>query len=188
LQQNVHRVIFPEKKKKKKKKEQPVHARTLEIFGNTGRIRVAVIDTGLELSEAAMDSLDPDGERIKECVSFFDDDSKNDDKDGNPIAIKGFIDLDGHGTHSAALVLKVAPTVELYVARVFKTRDENDPSVTAAHIQERVARVSYCVFVPSVSWIPLNTNGLFTPDIGDKLCRNGVEGRRDINVFWICRP
>ena len=136
-------VLFPERKKKKTTVEPPAHSRTLEIFSNQGRIRVAVIDTGLELSTNALLSLDPKDERVKECVSFFDEDGKNNDADGNPVAIKGFRDLDGHGTHSAALILKVAPTAELYAARVFKTREEGNPGVTAAHIHERVARVSH---------------------------------------------
>lgn len=142
LQQHVLSGLFPKTRIKQSVETSPrARAIVKKIFGNDGRVRVAVIDTGLDLSNSARMSLDPEDDRIKECVSFFDGNGENRGCDDTPVLVSGFKDLDGHGTHCAALIMRIAPTAELYVARVFPTKEDSTPDATAAHIHERVARV-----------------------------------------------
>jgi hypothetical protein len=60
---------------------------------------------------------------------------------------RGDRDLDGHGTHAAALLLGVAPEADLFVARVFKDRNESRGSGVAEVIHQRVADVNYPTFL-----------------------------------------
>lgn len=87
-------------------------------------VKVAIFDTGID--QHHLDFLYPRSkpksggkissvkgeqlqiERIKACQNFCDDRSRIDD----------VTDIDGHGTHVAGIILQLAPTTELYIARI----------------------------------------------------------------------
>ncbi|KLU89426.1 hypothetical protein MAPG_08397 [Magnaporthiopsis poae ATCC 64411] len=77
-------------------------------------VRIAILDTGIDKDNVEIDF---DGEHMKDdwCVNFV----------GGPLNPSGapdpfaFHDHDGHGTHCASLLRKVAPDAEIYVAKVF---------------------------------------------------------------------
>jgi subtilisin family serine protease len=69
------------------------------------RVKVAILDTGLDLSHRDIRKAQEQG-RLK-----FKDFVKKSDN------IK---DDDGHGTHCTSLVLKYAPNTEVFAARVFR--------------------------------------------------------------------
>ncbi|MCJ1475861.1 hypothetical protein MMC13_004525 [Lambiella insularis] len=76
------------------------------------RVKIAILDTGIDLAHpdfGKIDSAHPEygipRDRVKQCKSFVN--SKDGDRDTS-----------GHGTHSAALLLKLAPKADVYVARV----------------------------------------------------------------------
>jgi len=65
------------------------------------RVRVCVIDTGLDMAHPAVQAAKLEG-RLKSVQSW-----------------KGStMDEYGHGTHAAELILRVAPQADLYVAKV----------------------------------------------------------------------
>jgi hypothetical protein len=72
-------------------------------------VKIAILDTGIDLP---LGQKFAHKDRIKECRSWLVTDEDGDER--------GDKDLTGHGTHAAALLLKVAPNADLYVARVFK--------------------------------------------------------------------
>jgi hypothetical protein len=154
------------------------HPRTEQIFGtkrpykrhgkgaDKGRIRVGILDTGFEPSDIALVAFDPDDERIKGCWSFFNENGESD-------MIEEFKDQDGHGTHGATLILRVAPQAELFVARVFKARQDSTFGVEASNIHERIARVSN---------FPMSKY-LTNPAKGNPPCCGRVGGRCYLNVL-----
>jgi subtilisin family serine protease len=78
--------------------------------------RIAILDTGIDFRHEPTLKY-KNSKQITATKSWI---------QGRP----GTVDNDGHGTHAAMLLLKVAPQVELYVAKVF-----NDQSnVAKAHI------------------------------------------------------
>lgn len=83
-------------------------------------MRVAILDTGIDASHPVFSG----------CV--FDENKCHDWTNSNDPTM----DIVGHGTHSAALVLKVAPNASLYIAKVF------DSAVGIADTPKNVARVS----------------------------------------------
>jgi hypothetical protein len=106
----------------------PIHG----IFERTGRIRIAIIDTGAELPEEALDSY---GNRLAGHKSWLTPTDK--DKDLG----RGDKDMDGHGTHATGLLLRLAPDAEVYVARVFKKRREAEGLAAAEDLHNRIAGV-----------------------------------------------
>lgn len=68
------------------------------------RVRVAILDTGVDESNTRIRAA-LDENVIVECKGF--------PESRNPIR-----DMHGHGTHGASILIKVAPFVDLYVARV----------------------------------------------------------------------
>ena len=50
-------------------------------------------------------------------------------------------DLDGHGTHVACLLLRVAPKADVHIAQVFRTRKDLEDPGMAATVHERIASV-----------------------------------------------
>lgn len=75
------------------------------------KIRIAILDTGVDLGHPYFDKPIRNGstqtrrETINECKSFLP--GKRGDEDAN-----------GHGTHAASLLVRLAPNAKVYVARV----------------------------------------------------------------------
>lgn len=74
-------------------------------------IRIAILDTGIDKHHVGIDF---DGVHMKDewCCSFVD-------------GSHNFHDEDGHGTHCASLLRKIAPDAEIYILKVF-SRNEFD--------------------------------------------------------------
>ena len=96
-----------------------------------GSVRIGILDTGINFSEVIWDKY---ANRIKGFKSWLTPNGADHDGEMN----RKDHDLDGHGTHAAALLLKLAEHAELYVAQVFKDRDESKND-TATEIHQRVA-------------------------------------------------
>jgi hypothetical protein len=67
-------------------------------------VKIAVLDTGIDMQHNYIKGCKK-ANRIKGVKSFVNDDKRIDD-------------ICGHGTHVAALLLKVAPECQIYVAKV----------------------------------------------------------------------
>ena len=81
-------------------------------------VRVAILDTGINEQYPELQT-----NQIKDKWNFY------------PSFKEEYEDLDGHGSHVSAVLLRVAPQCELYIARVFKdTRDVNAENF--AHINK----------------------------------------------------
>lgn len=104
-------------------------------YFNEDKVRVAIIDTGIELP-AGCESIYPG--QIMECRSWL----TTNDPDGTLEG--GDRDLDGHGTHSTGLILKLAPNATVYVARVFESRTESQGKGHSEVTEARIANVSEC--------------------------------------------
>ncbi|KAI1735420.1 hypothetical protein F4680DRAFT_435188 [Xylaria scruposa] len=77
------------------------------------RVKVALLDTGIDLKHAYFDGEYSSG-RIKSVRSWVDDKAGAEDPDGG--------DQSGHGTFIASLLLDLGPNIDLFVARVSKLR------------------------------------------------------------------
>jgi hypothetical protein len=80
------------------------------------RVRIAILDTGIDFAHELVKKY-RDRKQIKKTKSWI---------PGRP----GTSDEDGHGTHAAMLLLKVAPEAELYIARIFT----DNLNVTREHV------------------------------------------------------
>lgn len=106
---------------------------------DVGRVTVAVLDTGFEPPEGLMASYEQSN-RIKESRSWVASEGSQEVNSENWRK-----DLDGHGTHVAYLLLRVAPVADVHIAQVFKTRkDLEDPGMAAA-VHERIASVRHAI-------------------------------------------
>lgn len=104
---------------------------------DVGRVKVAVLDTGFEPPEGLMESYEQ-ANRIKESKSWI---TSGEDEEVNSENWRK--DLDGHGTHVAYLLLRVAPIADVHIAQVFETRkDLKDPEM-AGTVHQRVASVRH---------------------------------------------
>ena len=90
-----------------------VHRRLSTVHrGTTERIRITILDTGIDHSHPSIKALKSSASPVRvECKSFVgghaDDRSDESTKD-----------IDGHGTHIAVLVSKIAPCADLYIAKI----------------------------------------------------------------------
>lgn len=92
---------------------QDVHTRLSSGTCNEEKVKIAVIDTGIELSNVQRDIYDRnDDMRYKSWI---------DGAEG----IENSKDEVGHGTHVATLLSKIAQNATIHVARVFKERKPN---------------------------------------------------------------
>ncbi|KAL7895092.1 peptidase S8/S53 domain-containing protein [Trichoderma sp. TUCIM 5745] len=113
-----------------------------------GCVKVAIFDTGIDQNH--LDFLYPRSklrssgkissikgeelqiDRIKACQNFCDDRSSVDD----------VTDIDGHGTHVAGIILQLAPTTELYIARICQGDanygDSSKQMISAAPLKQSV--------------------------------------------------
>lgn len=90
--------------------------------GREERIKVAILDSGIDTQHP--DFSDEDRDRIKEKVTFISSDTD--------------VDTDGHGTHIAAIILRLTKNVDLYIGKI-----TNTPSVTQ---REKIVEVRYTLF------------------------------------------
>lgn len=98
-----------------------IHPLLAEIPDNGRRVKVAILDTGIDLDHADIMARD---ERIQDVRSWVN--GKKGAKDysaGDPC---------GHGTFATGLLLDVAPHVDVYVARIA----ENETLEQIFHIAE----------------------------------------------------
>lgn len=93
--------------------EKLVDASRKEPDADNGRVRVAIFDTGLDLSHPDIQKARSEGR-----LHFHDFVEKN----------GTIIDQSGHGTHCASLILKYAPNAELFVGRVFRNNEADNES------------------------------------------------------------
>lgn len=61
--------------------------------------------------------------------------------DGHEDPSAASVDMDGHGTHAAGLILDVCEDAELYVGKVFDNRNEDQNASTADVVGDRIAQV-----------------------------------------------
>lgn len=96
----------------------------------SNRVKVAVLDTGLQLPEHLQAAyIDQGAIASAHCKSFC-----GADADWN-------MDSDGHGTRVAEILLDVAPKAELYVAKVCQRQNDFISSSNAAKTQHNIAEV-----------------------------------------------
>jgi subtilisin family serine protease len=101
------------------------------------RIKVAILDTGLDgthpfLSSAPWKETDV-GDRVKGSIWF---DKQGQKHVGRPWSVwkktqrpeEEYLDLHGHGTHCAGLVLEIAQSANIYIARVGGGNQAPDPA------------------------------------------------------------
>ncbi|RDW57735.1 hypothetical protein BP5796_12536 [Coleophoma crateriformis] len=101
------------------------------------RIRIAVLDTGIDLDHPIIAKCKI---RIANCRSWVVDDAS-------------VSDTHGHGTHIASVLLKLAPSADLYVARVFKdASDVGNAGVSAVVNAINHARTEWKVDIISLSF------------------------------------
>ncbi|MCJ1249359.1 hypothetical protein MMC30_006582 [Trapelia coarctata] len=111
------------------------------------RVKIAILDTGIDLTHPDFSKLDEDHpeygiykDRVKGCQSFVS--SKTEDGDSS-----------GHGTHSAALLLKLAPKANVYVARVVETGSAYAyPEVVAKAIMHATDEWKVDIIMMSFGW------------------------------------
>jgi hypothetical protein len=95
------------------------------------KIRIAILDTGIDSDDILIGTALENG-RIQEARGFVGDD-------------KDFNDKHGHGTHVTRLLLRIAPTAELYVAKISDSKhiDAKDlhriPKVMRNHLSRMIS-------------------------------------------------
>ncbi|RSL81916.1 hypothetical protein CEP51_005512 [Fusarium floridanum] len=97
------------------------------------RVKVAVLDTGLQLPGAFQENYE-DAERIdlQQSATFI-------PATGGEATHEWKIDCDGHGSRVSQIILQIAPTADLHIAKVFKTRNDlADPNM-ATQVHKRIA-------------------------------------------------
>lgn len=80
------------------------------------RVKIAILDTGIAKKHTVIS--EHWEKNVKQCKSWIDG--------------EGDKDVCGHGTHAAALLMRIAPEAQLYVARVVKDFESPlDPEIVA---------------------------------------------------------
>lgn len=99
---------------------------------NNERIKVAILDTGIDLEHTYFST------HRNEIRAAYKDETRWKDFTSTAMASTdtsiSVTDEVGHGTHAAALILKVAPKALLHVAKVIASATATDD--TAKHIEE----------------------------------------------------
>lgn len=85
------------------------------------RVRIAVLDTGLDTSHPDYEAQE---ERIQGVKSFIPDCRQRD----------GIFDRCGHGTHVAGLLLDFAPDAELYIAKISDSEPAKPTTVAEVYL------------------------------------------------------
>lgn len=129
------------------------------------RIRVALLDTGLnlELPEFA----DPDGrrKRVKDVKDFLDQSKGN--------------DTFGHGSFMARLVMECAPSADIYVARV--ASNSTELSRSQVEVQKVIPFSSHYIEVCKQALLTL------IKYTGYQVGRNRLSSRHNFNVVWFSK-
>lgn len=99
--------------------------------GDSNRVRVAIIDTGIDLGHVDMQAAVSDGRIAKVCDWVDGRGGIEDESTGDSI---------GHGTHITSIILDMAPNVDVYIGRVAKGRELSDDQA------ENVAKVSNLIW------------------------------------------
>ncbi|KAK2032675.1 subtilase [Colletotrichum zoysiae] len=104
-----------------------------EAVKQATRVKVAVLDTGFQLPEVLQENYESEGrinfQQSDTFVSATKGDATHDWK----------VDCDGHGSRVGQIILRVAPTADLHVAKVFRTKgDLADPEM-AVEVHGRIA-------------------------------------------------
>lgn len=120
------------------------------------RIRIAILDTGLQLPEECGFIY---SDRVRECRSWV---GPLGNGDGDGDLENGNVDINGHGTHSTGLLLEVAPNADIFVARVFEDLDAKQGRRRMEATSQRVSQVS------------AYSSGLHT----------AIDNRRPLDMLW----
>ena len=86
------------------------------------RVRIAILDTGIDEEHEIFQELRQVG-RIQ--------------GNGFPSSLLPFEDKDGHGTHNTSVLLRTAPSAELFIARIF----DNQGKMVTKNNYEAVVQV-----------------------------------------------
>jgi hypothetical protein len=93
---------------------------------NSQRVKIAILDTGIQLSPSNKDIYDPE-DNIQYRDWIDQDDEWRDEA--------------GHGTHLAALLHRIAPDAIIHVARVFK----KNPTLASVQLIAQVRTLQYLI-------------------------------------------
>jgi hypothetical protein len=147
-------------------------------------IKVAIVDTGVQFDKKTRIMYGP---RLKEVRSWTDPQSG---KEG--VLCPDGEDMDGHGTHATSVFLEVDPFSEVFVAKVFESRDEKQGASMQTELQHRVANVSARSqrgmwdsrrVALDRGWIDVKQT--LSHVLGDHVCRQRVESPSHHNVLWL---
>jgi subtilisin family serine protease len=95
-------------------------------------VKVALLDTGIDLKHSYFEGEYPSG-RVKSVRSWVDGKEGAEDGDGG--------DESGHGTFIASLLLDLCPTIDLYIARISKSRNfKKGTSVNVVNVSHSRSR------------------------------------------------
>lgn len=92
------------------------------------KIRIAILDTGIDAKDDMLIETALQCHRIKECRGFVNYPGADPDPED-------YHDEDGHGTHVARLVLTAAPSADVFIAKI-----SNKTTMDARDLH-RIARV-----------------------------------------------
>jgi hypothetical protein len=104
------------------------HALYNEILSRRGPVKIAILDTGIDLPKPPCYEFQDRIAGYKDWIDLNDEIQQ---------------DLDGHGTHSTALLMKVAPNAMIYVARVFKHGDHRKGITPKQDINQIIEKVCF---------------------------------------------
>ncbi|KDN64032.1 putative subtilase [Colletotrichum sublineola] len=104
---------------------------------NATRVKIAVLDTGLQLPGALQENYEEEGRvNLQQSETFVPVTEGETTHDWRVVC-------DGHGSRVGEILLRIAPTADLHVAKVFETRgDLADPEM-ATQVHERIAKASF---------------------------------------------
>ncbi|KAF4633529.1 hypothetical protein G7Y89_g4593 [Cudoniella acicularis] len=97
-----------------------------KALNRPGNVRIAILDTGIDLPVSALESYEIQIAGWKDWMDGGKEDTAK-------------VDLDGHGTHCAGLILKVAPKADLYVARVIEKEGNRKNATPSASVNKNIA-------------------------------------------------
>jgi hypothetical protein len=131
-------------------------------------VKVAVLDTGLQLSEELQENyIDAGRIDILNSHSFVTNTGESATEDWK-------VDGDQHGSRVGQIVLDVCPKAVLHVAKVFRSREDLANPAIAEQVHERISKVRS----PQDKY----HNDLLM-DLGNRSCHQQMEGRHDSHVL-----